>query len=272
MVKPLSELLSGKSRLVRVVLQAGSSTWTVPDNIQGNVIWLTAAAGGGGGGRDVGAGDAGGGGGGGACCVKYPVWLGSTPPASVAYNVGAGGAAGTAGVQGGDTDFGPVVGRWIDLMGGKGGASTGAGGAGGAVRKTGSGITTPVASGNNTMYGVQMTSTGVLADGYGPGASADSDSARLGNPGTRGCFYPGGGGGAGPQASSVEYAGGSGYAPGGGEAGSDKPGGGGSLGQGGSDKTPDIPPNMGGGGIGGDSGGVGQAGADGVMIIEYWSD
>jgi hypothetical protein len=265
----------GQRRVV-TVLTSGTS-WTVPTNIAGNIIWVTACAGGGGGGNDTTTTDGGGGGGGGACCVGYACYLGPSPPSTITYQIGAGGAGGASGgLNAGSAGTDTIFGEFFTLNNGAGGTSSGAGGDGGSFFHT---SPTTVTS-RNFSYAVTFDpNTDNFISAYGNGAAADSypedntATGDLGHGSPHGRFWGGGGGGGGAQLGTVGTYGGASYAAGGYAGLGDGAGGGGSLGSGGSTvPSPDISPGWGGGGAGSTDAEGGQAGGDGVIIIEYWME
>lgn len=105
-------------------LTAGSTPWTIPENVTRVRLFGCGGGGGGASGRTEGRG-----GGGGNGCIPYFIDIDVTPLASATIVVGAGGAGGptstpsTNGTAGGNTTF-TVSGRTITFSGGQGGTHT----------------------------------------------------------------------------------------------------------------------------------------------------
>jgi hypothetical protein len=248
-----------------------------------NVDYLVVAGGGAGG---CGGGAAGGGAGAGGYRTSYPTACGALTITTTAYpiTVGAGGAAGPAGLQGGcgtSSVFSTITSTGGGGGGGYGipfGSCTGTigqpGGSGGggfshtSGKPGGSGNTPPVSppQGNNGGAGASTTPTN-QAGGGGGGAGA------VGTAGTSNNGGPGGNGLANSiSGSPVTYAGG------GGGGKSDAPGGSagtGGSGGGGNGQIRDLTPgttgtaNTGGGGGGASNSPANVAGGSGIVIIRY---
>jgi len=234
-----------------------SQTFTVPAGIT-NIAEVLVVGGGGGGGFYYGGGGGGGGGGG----VLYQLNYAVTPGAGITVTIGAGGAARTSALQGGDGGT-SVFGSLSAIGGGGGGCggspqagrAGGSGGGGGNTTAGGAGTALQGSSGGNS-----TTYSGGGGGGAGQTGAIGSDAAS-GTGGAGGIgrelsisgvplFYGGGGGGAGGAV---------------GGAGSGTSGGGGNGGGGaGLDGTA----NTGGGGGGGQSTTSG-AGGSGIVIIKY---
>lgn len=161
----------------------GSTTWTVPANV--DTVEVLVVGGGGGGGSDMGGG---GGGGGVVYDPAYPV----TPGSTVSITVGGGGVGApagqgqVAGSNGGNSSFGTI---------------TAYGGGGGASRHDGSGAPAgDGASGGGASGGRGNQDFPVVSSGYGGGNRGRAIYGPQGHDGawsTHTRWYPGGGGGAG---------------------------------------------------------------------------
>ena len=223
----------------------GSGDFTVPSGV--TVVEALVVAGGGGGCAVDGGQDSGGGGGGGG--VVHHSDLTTTPAATIAYAVGAGGAAGSGspreGGVGGDSTFGSITADGGGYGGSDGGGTGGSGGGSGRT-DTSRAAATQGASGGGTGYG--------YAGGAGGTEASNSSSGGGGGAGSVGgdasATYVGGAGGDGRLFSNFTSYGVSGYFAGGGG--------------GGGQNTPG-PAGSGGGGIGGDAsvGGTGTANTGG---------
>lgn len=253
-------------------LFTANGTWVVPAGV--NVIWIDGCGGGGGGGGGYPSSTQGGGGGGGtsgqlALMVPVPV----VPGESLAVTIGAGGAGGNAGLQGGNTTSTSVIGSlaWFNTTHTLGGYSPNTNALGGHV----------AGYGNIIAYG------GTGAGSHGQPQKIDADSVYVGRYAGESLFsYVPGSSGGGPG-----YAGGpsffisiyntsGGYVGGGtpsGNQGSGLGGGGsgastfwgtggagGNAGQAGGNAT-----GYGAGGGGGGANAAGGAGAPGFVRI-YW--
>jgi hypothetical protein len=208
----------------------GTTSWTVPANVENVEVLIV--GGGGGGGNDMG----GGGGGGG---VVYLPAYNVTPGASISVVVGAGGAgapAGTSGPSGSNGQSSEFDG--ITAYGGGGGASD----HDNSIYPAGDG-----ASGGGASGGALPPSGGTGGGGYGGSSRGRAIYGGQGHDGAWseiGYWYPGGGGGAGSQGRSNPAHGGDGAAcditgtvlfwgGGGGGSGYSGPGGNGGIGGGG---------------------------------------
>lgn len=161
----------------------GTTSWTVPANV--DTVEVLAVAGGGGGGSDMG-------GGGGAGGVIYTPVYPVTPGGSVSVTVGAGGTGGPAGqgqvrgTNGGNSSFGAI---------------TAYGGGGGASRHDGSGAPAGDGASGGGASGGRGGNYDATGSGYGGGNRGRSIYPDQGHDGAWsspvGTWYPGGGGGAG---------------------------------------------------------------------------
>lgn len=222
------------------VYESGSGNWTFPSGMVGDFVLVTIVGGGASGGVDSTSSRGGGGGGGGEVLWRVPVFVNNLDNASIAYVCGPGGAAVSAGAgnNGGSSVFAHLAAEGGDA------GETDQGGAG-------AGTTGGAASGtNHDGYdgGVEVVVPNQIQYGGASGGSGDLSG------------YDGG--------DTI-------FALGGNQHSSEVNGGGGaSLGKGGQQgpATTDKAPERGAGGAGGVNGGAdSQAGADGVIIIEYWT-
>lgn len=244
----------------------GTSSWTVPANV--NYVDYLVVGGGGGGGRY--------GGGGGAGGFRTGTAYSVTPSGSVTVTVGTGGAGATSSTVRGSSGVASVFGT-ISAAGGGGGGSSGStsvddgasgGSGGGGARSTGPGGAgnTPSVSpsqGNNGGTGGTNGSRYLGGGGGGAGATGTAATTTVAGNGGAGSSsslsgttttYAGGGGGG----CASQYSAGSGGSGGGGN------GGDGAVGTNGSANT---------GGGGGGSGAANRAagnGGSGIVIIRYY--
>ncbi len=180
-------------RVFKTEIFTASTTWTVPDTVDGDVSVLVFGGGGGGGksgyyssSRRYG----GGGGGGGGQMARYTGKL--TPGTQYVITVGVGGGEGSAG---GTSSFGNLVsayggttglGQDYYRTGGRGGSGGGGGGAA-----------------NDDNYGSE--SAGGIAYYGGGGGGSSGKNAAGGAGGNGGTHGGGGGGGAAKNSSSLDY-------------------------------------------------------------------
>jgi hypothetical protein len=244
----------------------GSGDFTVPAGVS-EVEVLVVAGGGGAGGSD-GTGQTGGGGGGGG--VVHHADLSTTPAATIAYSVGAGGAGGNnfnpnkKGNVGVDSTFGSIT----ALGGGYGSDSTpaGDGGSGGGTGRGGAvaGTATQGDSGGGTGYGNDGSNCATVAQGTSGGGGGAGTAATQAPDSSSG-----GDGGDGKLFSNFTSYGVSGYFAGGGGGGGSSTHGTGGSGGGGDPNGGAGTANTGGGGGGVQTAIYGGAGGSGFIGILY---